>query len=382
MSTATPAKKIPIAGPWITDKEVAYVADAAGNAWFEHANDYVERFERAFAEYLGVRHAVTLPSCTSAIHLSLAALGIGPGDEVIVPDVTWIASSAPISYVGATPVFADIDPVTWCIDAESVRREVTPRTKAVIGVDLYGGMPDMDALLEVLDKREIPLIEDAAEAVGSRYRGRLAGSFGRTGTFSFHGSKTLTTGEGGLLVTGDDEIYARVMKLRDHGRNPGDRLFLNEEIGFKYKMSALQAALGLAQLERVDELVERKREIFSWYAARLGDRGDLTLNHDSEVMRSSFWMITVLASPDSGHTKQTLMTRLDEQNIDSRPFFNPLSTLPAYRGHPSAEGSSLRNPVGHDISPFGINLPSGLQLSEEDVDYVCRELVKILDSPS
>ena len=382
MSTAIPAKKIPIAGPWITEKEIAYVADAAANAWFEKANDYIDRFESAFADYLGVEHAVSLPSCTSAIHLSLAALRIGPGDEVIVPDVTWIASSAPISYVGATPVFVDIDPVTWCIDAESVRKAITPRTKAVIGVDLYGGMPDMDALLEVLGEREIPLIEDAAEAVGSRYKGRLAGSFGRTSTFSFHGSKTLTTGEGGLLATADDEIYARVMKLRDHGRIPGDRMFFNDEIGCKYKMSALQAALGLAQLERVDELVERKREIFSWYSARLADHGDLRLNHDSEVMRNSFWMVTVVVPPDSGHTKQTLMTRLDEHNIDSRPFFNPLSTLPAYRGHPSAEGSSLRNPVGHEISPFGINLPSGLQLSEEDVDYVCRELVKIVDSPS
>lgn len=372
-------KTIPIAGPWITEKEVSYVSEAAATGWFEKANVFVDRFERAFAGYLGVKHAMALPSCTSAIHLSLAALDVGPGDEVIVPDVTWIASAAPVSYVGATPIFADIDPVTWCLDADSVRRAITPRTKAVIAVDLYGSMPDMDALLAVVGEHGIPLIEDAAEAIGSRYRGQLAGSFGRTGVFSFHGSKTLTTGEGGLLATDDDEIYAVAEKLRDHGRTPGDRTFFNDQIGFKYKISALQAALGLAQLERIDELVDKKREIFAWYEMRLADRAGVTLNHDSATMRSSFWMVTAIVSPDYGHTAETLMAGLDEHNVDSRPFFHPLSTLPAYRGHPSAIGSRERNPVGHALSPYGVNLPSGLQLTRDDVEYVCRTLMELLD---
>jgi perosamine synthetase len=374
-------KKIPVAGPSITDHEIGYVADAAAHAWFEHANDYPDRFERAFAEYLGVRHAVALPSCTAALHLSLAALGVGSGDEVIVPDVTWIASSAPISYVGAEPVFADIDPQTWCLDAESVRRALGPRTKAVIAVDLYGGMPDFDALLAVLEPRGIPLIEDAAEAIGSCYRGRPAGSFGTTGTFSFHGSKTVTTGEGGMLVTDGDDIHARVKMLRDHGRKPRDRTFFNEEIAFKYKMSALQAALGLAQIERVDELVDRKREIFSWYAARLRDRPGLTLNHESDVLRNSYWMITVIASPDFGHTKESIMAGLDEYNIDTRPFFHPLSTIPAYCDLRSSAGARERNPVGHALSPYGLNLPSGLQLTEDDVAFVCDRLLDVLGQP-
>src|SRR5579883_3458057 len=194
-------KRLPVAGPWITDKEVEYVADAARNAWYSDANLYNDRFERAFADYLGVRFAVTLPHCTAGLHLALLALGVGPGDEVIVPDVTWIASAAPITYVGATTVFADIDPETWCLSADSFERCITPRTKAVIPVDLYGGMPDWDAIRDVADRHKVAIIEDAAEAIGSEYHGRRAGSLGDVAAFSFHGSKTLTTGEPGMLLT-------------------------------------------------------------------------------------------------------------------------------------------------------------------------------------
>src|SRR3989440_9410166 len=252
-------ERIPVAGPSITQKEIDYVTDAVTNAWYGNANVYHERFEKAFAKYLGVRYAVALPSCTSAIHLSLLALGVGPGDEVIVPDATWIATAAPITYVDATPVFADIDEKTWCLSAASFEECITPKTKAVIPVDLYGNMPDMDVILEVAQRDRIAIIEDAAEAVGAEYKGRKAGSFGDAGAFSFHGSKTLTTGEGGMLVTDRDDVWKRVLILRDHGQTPGDTMFFNREVGYKYKMSSMQAALGLAQLERIDELVERKR---------------------------------------------------------------------------------------------------------------------------
>src|SRR5947209_7488809 len=211
-------RRIPIAGPWITQKEIAYVTDAVTRNWYDDAQLYQQRFERAFADYLGVRHALSLPSCTAAIHLALAALGVSPGDEVIVPDATWIASAAPITYVGATPVFADIDMKTWCLSPQSFEECITPKTKAVIPVDLYGNMPDMDALLEVAQRNNIPVIEDAAEAAGADYKGQKAGSFGDTGVFSFHGSKTLTTGEGGMLVTDRDDIHQRALFLRDHGR--------------------------------------------------------------------------------------------------------------------------------------------------------------------
>src|SRR5216683_70174 len=231
-------ERIPVAGPSITQKEIDYVTDAVTNAWYGQANVYHERFEKAFADYLGVSHAVALPSCTSAIHLSLLALGVGPGDEVIVPDATWIASAAPITYVGATPVFSDIDQQTWCLSAETLVAAITPRTKAVIVVDLYGNMPDLPSLLAAARHHGLPVIEGAAEAAGAEYAGRKAGSFGDTGVFSFHGSKTLTTGEGGMLVTSDEALHSRALFLRDHGRKPGDKMFFNHEVAYKYKMSS------------------------------------------------------------------------------------------------------------------------------------------------
>lgn len=235
-------ERIPVAGPWITDLEVSYVDDAVRNAWYAGANAWHGRFEKTMAEFCGRKHAMALPSCTSALHLALAGLGVGPGDEVVVTDVTWIATSAPIDYVGATAVFADIDRASWCLSPESLEACLTPKTKAVIVVDLYGSMPDMEAIQSVCDRRHVPLIEDAAEAIGSTYRGRQAGSFGIASTFSFHGSKTITTGEGGMLLTDDDTLYARCGFLRDHGRTPGDRMFYNAEVAFKYKMSSMQAA--------------------------------------------------------------------------------------------------------------------------------------------
>lgn len=370
--------RIPIAGPWITQKEVDYVADAAAHGWYDGAGVYLQRFERAFAEYLGVRHAVALPSCTSAIHLALAALGVGPGDEVVVPELTWIASAAPIHYVGAVAVFADVDPVTWCLSAEALADVITPRTKAVIAVDLYGGMPDLEAIRTVAGRQGIVVIEDAAEAVGSEYRGRRAGSLGDVGVFSFHGSKTLTTGEGGLLVTNDAALFQRVLALRDHGRPPGDRAFWNREVAFKYKMSALQAALGLAQLERIDDLVARKREIFGWYRRRLSDVPGITLNAEPADTKNSYWMSTLLFDPPWNLTKEEVLARLAERGIDGRPFFYPLSSLPAFQGSSQAEAARWRNRISYRISPRGINLPSALSLTEEQIDRVCAELTDIL----
>lgn len=371
--------RIPVAGPSVTAKEIGYVTDAAEHGWYDGAGEYPGRFERAFAAYVGRRYAVSLPSCTSALHLSLAALGIGPGDEVVVPDATWIGSSAAISYVGATPVFADVDPVTWCLDAQSFAEAVTERTRAVIVVDLYGGMPNMDAILRVAGEHGVAVIEDAAEAVGSRWRGILSGSFGVTSVFSFHGSKTLTTGEGGMLVTDDDEVFQRVQVLRDHGRQPGDTTFFNGEVAYKYKMSALQAAFGLAQLERVDELVGMKRQVFAWYNDRLRDVPGVTLNAEPADVTNSYWMSTVVLDPALGVTKQELGRVMKENGIDTRPFFHPLSSLPAYEGVPSARDAEQRNPVTYKLCPYGVNLPSALALREEDVDRVCVALRHALE---
>src|SRR5262249_28581670 len=273
--------RIPIAGPWITEKEIRYVNDAVAHGWYGNAAKYQTDFERAFAAFAGRRHAVALPSCTAGLHLALLAQGVGPGDEVIVPDVTWIATSAPVSYVGATPVFADIDATSWCVTAASIEAVLSPRTKAVIVVDLYGNIPDFDPILQLCRQHNVAVIEDAAEAAGATYKSRPAGSFGTLSAFSFHGSKTLTTGEGGILLLDDDEVYERCLTLRDHGRPPGDVMFWSQTIGQKYRMSAMQAALGLAQLERLPELIERKRAIFGWYQRELEGVDGVTLNAEA-----------------------------------------------------------------------------------------------------
>ncbi len=369
---------IPVSGPWITQKEIDYVTDAVTNAWYANANIYNERFEKAFAEYIGSKFAISLPSCTSAIHLSLLSLGVGTGDEVIVPDSTWIATSAPISYVGAVPVFADMDEKTWCLSAESFEQLINSKTKAVILVDLYGNMPDMDSIREVANRHRIAVIEDAAEAIGSEYRSCKAGSFGEIGVFSFHGSKTLTTGEGGMLITDRKDIYHRVLFLRDHGRSPSDKIFWNTEIAYKYKMSSMQAALGLAQLERIDELLKRKRQIFNWYQERLGNIEGITLNYEAPDTKNTYWMVTVLLNKKFRLKKEKLITLMSKKGIDCRPFFYPLSSLPAYQDLEQARQARQRNKNAYKISPYGINLPCGMNMTKEKVDYVCEVLKSIL----
>jgi perosamine synthetase len=329
---------------------------------------------------VGVKYAVSLPSCTSAIHLSLLAIGVGPGDEVIVPDVTWIATAAPVSYVGATPVFADIDPRTWCLSADSFEECITSRTKAVIPVDLYGDVPDWDAILAIARTQNIAVIEDAAEAIGSEYRGKRAGSFGVTGTFSFHGSKTMTTGEGGMLVTDSKDIYDKVLFLRDHGRKPGDIMFFNEEVAYKYKMSAVQAALGLAQLERIDELVTKKRQIFAWYKENLSGVEGITLNYEAPGTKNTYWMVTTVLEARFGIEKLRLIEVMARKNIDCRPFFFPLSMVPAYKNDEEAIKAQARNNISYSLSPYGINLPSGMDMSEEKVKYVCGALQEAMES--
>jgi len=369
-------ERISVAGPWITRKEIEYVTDAVTSAWYKEHATYHNRFQTAFADYVGRRYALALPSCTSALHLSLLSVDLKPGDEVIVPDITWIASAAPISYVGATPVFADIDSQTWCLSAASFEENISPKTRAVIVVDLYGNMPDMDAILEIAERHGICVIEDAAQAVGSEFGGKKAGTFGLASTFSFHGTKTMTTGEGGMLVTDDKSFRDRCFFLGDHGRVPGEKMFWNSEVAHKYKMSNMQAALGLAQLERIEELVARKREIFNWYKQRLGEVKVLTLNYEAPGVRNTYWMVTAIMDPDLGICKENLMKEMIKNNIDTRPFFYPLSSLPAYAETPQAKKFKAQNVNTYRISPYGINLPSGYNMTRDKVEYVCHCLIK------
>ncbi len=295
------------------------------------------------------------------------------------PRVTWAATAAPIFYVGAAPVFADVDPVTWCVTAEAIARCLTPRTKAIIVVDLYGGLPDMPAIREVARRHGIPILEDAAQSIGADWCGRKAGSFGDIATFSFHGTKTVTTGEGGMLVTDRADLYERSAFLRDHCRTPeGFRYFETKEVGYKYKMSGLQAAFGLAQLERLDELIARKREIFCWYRQRLVDIAGLTLNVEPAGMRHAYWMVTMIVDRSYRLNNRQMMDHFDRLGIDTRPFFPPLSSLPAFAATPDAIPARSRNVVSYDLSPRGLNLPSALLLEEAHVDRVCAAVRELL----
>ncbi len=368
---------IQMAGPWITAHEIDTVMDAMQNGWYgENQYWYVEEFEKVFAKWHDRKHALMTPNCTSAIHLTLYSLGIGPGDEVILPECTWIASAAPTTYVGATPVFVDIDPVHWCIDPASLEAAITKNTKAVIMVNLFGNMPDIDAISAICDKHGITLIEDAAESLGSSYKGTKSGKFGKASVFSFHRTKTLTTGEGGMFLTDDDELFERAAFVRDHGRDP-DRMYYNTEVAYKYMPFNIQAAIGYAQFQRVDELVDKKRWILQEYKKHLGDISDLYFNPEPEGGVNGVWCSTIVFKESLGMTGAKAIEKAAVKGVPLRPFFYPLSSLPAYAAY--NEQGKLRNPIAYDVSSRGINLPSALNLNSdqiEEVSFTIRELLE------
>ena len=296
--------------------------------------------------------------------MGLAALGIGAGDEVILADTNWIATAAPIVHLGATPVFADILPDTWCLDPVAAERRITPRTRAIIATHLYGNLCDMDSILDLGRRTGIPMIEDAAEAIGSVCSDRRAGSMGLFGVFSFHGTKTLTTGEGGMFVTGDAALYERVLMLSNHGRAPGAaHALFPEAIGFKYKMSNIAAAIGLAQIERISELVARKRDILAQYKACLSSMPHLSMNPEYEGTINGAWMPTVVFDAASGVTRETLLEAFAASDIDARVFFHPLSSLPMFDSRPE-------NTVSWSIPGRAINLPSYHDMTDGDIERV------------
>lgn len=346
--------------PSITEREIRYATDAATNGWGERCYEYIDRFEDAFRAHLGVEYAIATSSCTGAMHMGLAALGIGPGDEVILGDINWIASAAPITYLGARPVFVDVLPDTWCIDPAMAEAAVTPRTKAIVAVHLYGNLCDLDALREIGEHHGVPIIEDAAEAIGSQWRGNRAGSMGVFGTFSFHGTKTATTGEGGMFVTQDRALYERVLSLSNHGRVHGQpRQFWPEMVGFKYKLSNLQAAIGVAQMERIGELIARKRDIFEFYAEHLHDL-PLAMNPEPDGTINGYWMPTVVIDDDVVFDRGALIAAFNADEIDARVFFWPLSMLPMFGEHPTTETS-------YGIYARALNLPSYHDLTDDEM---------------
>jgi len=355
--------KIHYTKPSITDLEVRYATDAAANGWGERCYEYIHRFEDKFREHLGVRHAIATSSCTGAIHMGLAALGVGPGDEVILGDTNWIASAAPITYLGAKPVFVDVLPHSWCIDPAKAEAAITPRTKAILAVHLYGNLCEMDALLAIGRRHNLPVIEDAAEAIGSAWNGHAAGSIAAFGTFSFHGTKTVTTGEGGMFVTQDDQLAERVRTLSNHGRAAGQtKQFWPDHIGFKYKISNIQAAIGCAQMERIADLIQGKRRVFQHYQAALADLR-LRMNPEPEGTRNGYWMPTIVVDEGVPFDREAVLARFKEDNIDGRVFFWPLSMLPMFERQPE-------NRVSYGLYSRALNLPTYHDLTEAQMDRV------------
>lgn len=370
-----PKKLILTAGPSITQKEINYVLDAAKNGWNFHFNDYVEKFEQSFAKYLGVKHAMTTSSGTGALHLSLLAMGIGEGDEVILPEISAVASANVVTYVRAKPIFVDVEKDTWCIDPESFRKAITKKTKAVMPVHLYGHPANMGEINKIAKENGLFVLEDACPSLGATFEGKKTGSLGDIAAFSFQGAKIAVTGEGGMLVTNNSKLFEKAARIADLGRDRKKGSFWHTLIGYKYKMSNLQAALGFGQLERIESLIKKKRRIFEWYYKRLSSIEGLSMNIEKPWARNVYWMSSIVINRKLSITRDKLMEKLKSKMIDTRPFFFPFSILPMYK-------TNANNPVAYHVGLRGINLPSGVNLKEEEVDYISAQIIDILNKNS
>jgi perosamine synthetase len=356
----------------LVGREREYVLDCMDSTWISSSGKYLARFEAEFAEFCGVRHAISCCNGTAAVHLALVAHGIGPGDEVIVPTLTYVATANPVAYCGAQPVFVDAEPRTWNMDPERVAEAITPRTRGIVVAHLFGHPVDMDPILELAKRHGLWVVEDAAEAHGATYRGRIVGSMGSLATFSFYGNKIITTGEGGMVVCDDDELAATVRQLHGQGQD-ADRRYWFPIVGFNYRMTNIEAAIGLAQLERVDWHLSRRREIAGWYREELAGEEGIELSPEEPWARSAFWIVCAVLDPRRFGARDEVMAALDRAGIETRPFFYPLHTLPMY----TADNEGRAFPVADDLSRRGVNLPSSATLTREEVAYVCDHLRRL-----
>lgn len=360
---------IPVSEPNFKGNELRYVTDCINSNWISSIGKYVSQFEEVFAHFCSTSYAVATCNGTTALHLALLSLGIGEGDEIIVPDLTFVATANAVAYTGATPVFVDVDRQTWNIDASKIQEKITERTKAIIVVHLYGLPCDMDAIENVVKPYNLKIIEDAAEAHGAEYKGKRVGSIGDIGVFSFYGNKIVTTGEGGMITTSNHKLAEDIKMLRDHAMSR-TRRYWHDTLGYNYRITNIQAAIGVAQMEQVDSFVGAKRRNADYYKAFLRGTNGLTLPMESDGCKHVYWMYSVLIEDSFGVSRDEVMVRLREQGIDTRPFFYPLHQLPMYR-------RDNGYPVANELSRKGINLPSSTALTEREIRRVCKALASM-----
>ncbi len=361
---------VPVNEPVITAAAKKYVMEALDSGWVSSAGPFIGKFEKAFAEYIGVKHAVSVTSGTAALHVALLSLGIGPGDEVIIPDFTMIASVFAVIYTGATPVFIDAEPDTYNLNVSLIEQKITKKMKAIMPVHIYGHSVDMDPLLAIAKKHKLFVVEDAAEAHGGLYKGKKCGSMGDIGCFSFYANKIITTGEGGMLVTNDDDIAQKARALKDLAHSPEKR-FWHQEIGYNYRITNLQAALGLGQMESIEEFLTHKRWMTAEYGKRLKNIKGLQLPITKDYAENVYWMYSVLVDESFPLTRDQLRAALKEKGVDTRDFFPSSARQPIIQ---KLYGISEHFPVSESIAERGLYLPSGLALTQEQLEYVCDSI--------
>lgn len=367
-------KRISLAQPVLSGNERAYVLDCIESTWISSIGKYIGAFEERFAEYCGVRHAIAVNNGTTALHVAMVALGLQPGDEVLVPTLTYVATANAVRYCGATPVFVDSEQQTLCIDPELLERSITPKTRGIVPVHLYGHPAQMDAISEVARRHGLWVLEDAAEAHGAEVGGRKVGGLGTCATFSFFGNKIITTGEGGMVTTDDDQLAERLRLFRGQGMDPKRRYWF-PVVGYNYRMTNIQAAIGLAQMEGLDDAIAARIKVAEWYEealSRLGDR--VCVMHEQPWAQRVIWMYNVFLTEGTAADRDRVMARLDEMGIETRPIFYPMHQMPPYR-------ESAAYPVADSWSARGITLPTHQGLTREDVERVVDSLEAALVNP-
>ena len=365
---------IPVNQPLISKNALKYVSDCIKTGWVSSAGTYISRFEYEFAKFVGMKHAITTTSGTSALHLSLATLGIGPHDEVIVPAHTMFACAAAVVYTGATPIVVDVERDTWNMDVSLVEAKISKRTKVIMPVHIYGHPVDMDPIIALAKKYRLTVVEDAAEAHGALYRGKMVGSIGTIGAFSFYANKIITTGEGGMVVTNNEKLAKRARSLRDLAHSP-KRRFLHEEVGFNYRLTNLQAALGLAQLEEVDRFIRKKLWMAQLYNKHLSKIEGITLPPKKPWAKNVYWMYAIVVEDAFGISRDELQKKLYERGIDTRTFFIPLHRQSALKRLGLVTSDTY--PVADEIAERGMYLPSGLAITKKEIEEVCDTIHEI-----